>query len=133
MLGVPVDGIYGPITQRAHQNHLDVIDRTPVPNLTPVAAKPWWASRAVLGLLATALALVAGQMGFEVDDAQLTGVLLQAVELGGLALATWGTVRRKAPVDPTLVARLGTRDIRLPLPAYRPSPPSDPRGSFSDY
>lgn len=132
-LGVKVDGIYGPITQRAHQAHLDAVDLSPVPNVTPVAANPWWASRAVLGLLASVLAGLLGKYGWEANADELTGILLQAVELGGVLVAFWGTVARKAPVDPTLVARLGTRDIRLPVPAYRESKTDDPRGSFADF
>jgi len=133
-LGVEPDGIYGPITQAAHRAHLDVVDQTPIPNVTPPAAKPWWASRAVLGLLASVLAMIAGRMGWEISDDQITPILLQAVELGGLALAAWGTVRRTAPIDPTLVARVRGADVRLPVRAHGASNASnDPRGVFRDY
>lgn len=134
-LGVRVDGIYGPITQAAHQAHLDAADTTPVPTLTPPEAKPWWASRAVLGLLASALAAIAGRWGWEVDHSSLTAVLLQGVEVAGLALAAWGTVRRTAPIDPTLVARLpGGRAVRLPVRAHGAgASDTDPRGVFRDY
>jgi hypothetical protein len=134
-LGVRVDGIYGPITQAAHRAHLDAADTTPVPTLTPAPAKPWWTSRAVLGLLASVLAMLAGRLGWEIADDQITALLLQAVELGGLAVAAWGTVRRRGAIDPTLVARLpGGNDVRLPVRAIRQSPPgNDPRGVFRDY
>lgn len=135
-LGVKADGIYGPITQAAHQAYLDRINDTPsVPNITPPPAKPWWASRAVMGLLASVLAMIAGRMGWEISDDQITPILLQAVELGGLALAAWGTVRRTAPIDPTLVARLpGGRAVRLPVRAHGAgASDTDPRGVFRDY
>lgn len=131
-LGVTPDGIYGPITQAAHRAYLDRINDTPsVPNITPPPAKPWWASRAILGLLATVLASLAGRFGFEVDDDAITPLLLHAVELGGLAVAAWGTVRRSAPIDPTLVARVRGADVRLPVRAER-TPDDDPRGAFRD-
>lgn len=133
VLGEPLDedGIYGLNTQTVHQAHLDAVDRTAVPNVTPPSAKPWWASRAVLGLLAGVLAMLAGRFGWSIDDGQITDLLLKAVELGGLALAAWGTVRRSAPIDPTLVARVGTRDVRLPV-RTNGAPDSDPRGVFRD-
>lgn len=135
-LGVTPDGIYGPITQAAHRAYLDRINDTPsVPNITPPPAKPWWASRTVLGLLASLLATIARRWGWEVDHESLTSVLLQGVEVAGLALAAWGTVRRSAPIDPTLVARLpGGRAVRLPVRTHGPGDPdADPRGVFRDF
>ena len=133
VLGEPLDedGIYGPLTQAAHQAHLDAVDQSAVPNVTPAAAKPWWASRAVLGLLATVLAGLANRFGWEISDDSILPILLHAVELGGLALAAWGTVRRSAPIDPTLAARVGTHDVRLPVRPQRPVD-DDPRGVFRD-
>ena len=135
-----VDGIYGPQTAAAYarfesRQDLPAIEmhgeRVAVEPPLAMPAKPWWQSRAVLGLLASVLAMIAGRMGWSVDDGQITDLLLKAVELGGLALAAWGTVRRSAPIDPTLVARVGHRDLRLPV---RPNgaPDSDPRGAFRD-
>jgi len=123
------DGIYGPATDRVHRAWLD--RDTTIPTVTPQPAKPWWQSRAVLGLLASLLAMIAGRMGWSIDDGQITEMLLRAVELGGLALAAWGTVRRSAPIDPTLVARVGTRDLRLPV-RTNGTPDGDPRGAFRD-
>ena len=65
------------------------------------------------------------------DAAVIADILRKAVELGGLALAAWGTVRRSAPIDPTLVARVGTRDLRLPVRTHGAAD-SDPRGVFRD-
>ena len=124
-----VDGIYGPKTDAAFRKQSQE-NITPEVIYPPVA-KPWWTSRAVLGLLASVLALLAGRMGWSIDDGQITDILLKAVELGGLALAAWGTVRRSAPIDPTLVARVGTRDVRLPVRSHGAAD-GDPRGAFRD-
>lgn len=108
------DGIYGPKTAEAYQDWLNQHTPQDVITPAPAAAKPWWTSRAILGLLATVLAMLAGHFGLEIDDATLTPILLQAVELGGLVIAAWGTVTRKAPIDPTLVARVHGQSVRLP-------------------
>lgn len=129
-LGVKADGIWGPKTAAAYAARM-AQDAPQAPVAMPPVSKPWWQSRAVLGLLASVLAMIAGRFGWSIDDGQITDLLLKAVELGGLALAAWGTVRRSAPIDPTLVARVGHRDLRLPV---RPNgaPDSDPRGAFRD-
>jgi hypothetical protein len=127
-LGVPVDGIYGPVTQAAHQAHLDQVDTTPVPNITPPAALPWWRSRAVLGWLAVALAWGVSRYGLTVDSAALTEWLVSATEVAGAGLALWGTWHNRAPIDPTLVARVADRDVRLPVSAYQLDPPRDKPG-----
>lgn len=124
-----VDGIYGPKTDAAFRKQTQE-NITPEVIYPPVV-KPWWQSRAVLGLLASVLAMIAGRMGWSIDDGQITDLLLKTVELGGLALAAWGTVRRSAPIDPTLVARVGTRDVRLPVRSHG-TPDGDPRGAFRD-
>ena len=126
------DGIYGPATEQVHRAWQD--QHTRIPTLTPAPAKPWWQSRAVLGLLASLLAMIAGRMGWGIDEGQITDVLLKATELGGLVLAAYGTLRRTAPIDPGLVARVGTRDVRLPVrPDRARQPDDDPRGVFRDY
>lgn len=125
-LGVPIDGIYGPSTQRAHQAHLDVTDRTAVPNITPLAAQPWWQSRALLGSLAVLGAWVLGRSGWEISSDELTGLLVSIAEAAGAALAIYGTIRNRRPIDPTLMLP----GVRLPLPTYRPSPPQHGPGPF---
>ena len=129
-LGVQADGIWGPITAAAYAARM-AHEAPHAPVVMPPVSKPWWTSRAILGLLASVLAMIAGRMGWSVDDGQITDLLLKAVELGGLAIAAWGTVRRSAPIDPTLVARVGDRDLRLPVRTNR-APDSDPRGAFRD-
>ena len=126
-----VDGVYGQRTQAAYHRYLDDVDPD-TPTVAPEAAKPWWASRTMLGLLAAVLALVAGRFGWEVSDGDLVGVLTQVVEVGGLLVAFWGTVRRAGPIDQTLVARVGDRDLRLPVRAERATAANDPRGVFRD-
>jgi len=130
-LGVQADGIWGPITAAAYAARM-AHEAPHAPVVMPPVSKPWWQSRAVLGLLASVLAMIAGRFGWSIDDGQITDLLLKAVELGGLALAAWGTVRRSAPIDPTLVARVGTRDVRLPVRSHGQADP-DPRGVFRDY
>ena len=129
-LGVKADGIWGPITAAAYAARM-AHEAPHAPVVMPPVSKPWWQSRAVLGLLASVLAMIAGRFGWSIDDGQITEMLLRAVELGGLVLAAWGTVRRSAPIDPTLVARVGDRAIRLPVRTHR-APDSDPRGVFRD-
>lgn len=110
-----VDGRYGEKTKAAYAAYLD---RDPsVPTLVPPAPKPWWQSRAIWGLIATIVAGFASRYGFEVDSEGLTNVLLQIVEVAGLALALFGTVRRTQPLDATLVApglRLPSRAVGVP-------------------
>ena len=117
-----VDGIYGPKTEQAYAGYLD---RDPaVPTAVPPAVKPWWQSRAVLGLLATILVGLARRYGIEVDRGGLTDVLLQVAEVAGVALAFYGTVKRSAPIDPSLVAP-GLRVTALAPPVSAPSQPAD--------
>jgi hypothetical protein len=135
ILGEPLveDGIYGPATDRVHRAYLD--RDTAIPTVTPPPAKPWWASRAILGLLASLIAAIAGRLGWEIADDQITALLLQVVEVGGLAVAAWGTIRRKGAIDPTLVARLPSgSELRLPMRPQRADKPgyADPRGVFRD-
>ena len=126
------DGIYGPKTAEAYQDWLN--QHTPRDVITPAppAAKPWWTSRAILGLLATVLAMLAGHFGLEIDDATITPILLQVVELGGLVIAAWGTIARQAPIDNSLVARVHGQSVRLPSahPLPADGPPDQPSGPF---
>ncbi len=102
--GLREDGIYGPQTAEAYQYYLNQKTPRNVPTPAPPAAKPWYLSRAILGLLASAAATLAGVAGWMVDAHEITTLLVQLVEVGGLVLAFIGTVRRHQPIDPTLVA-----------------------------
>jgi len=118
------DGWFGPATKRAlDQRERDLAEMPP-------PAKPWWRARRMKGLLLA----VGGLAGFfvpalrEVDTASLVDLVwsnLDHVEqlitaagaLVALAGSIWSTVgaaRAKAPVDPTLVARVGAHELRLP-------------------
>ena len=127
-----VDGVYGQNTQAAYRRYLDEVDPD-TPTVTPEAAKPWWASRAILGLIASGIALIVSRWGWQVDGEHLTQLFVEAVQFGGLVLAFWGTVRRAGPIDRTLVARVGDRDLRLPVRAERAAAADDPRGAFRDF
>jgi len=126
------DGIYGKRTREVHRAWLD--QDAEVPTITPEAAKPWWRSRAILGLLTVGLAWAAGKAGWLIDDEQITQIILHVMEAVGLLLAAIGTARRSAPIDPTLVMRLPNRDVRLPVRTHRPpenrSGASDQTGPF---
>ena len=128
-----VDGVFGQRTQAAYRRYLDEADPD-TPTVTPEAVKPWWSSRAILGLIASGIALVVSRWGWQVDGEHLTQILMEAVQFGGLVLAFWGTVRRAGPIDQTLVARVGDRDLRLPMRAERAAGDQghDPRGLFRD-
>ena len=111
-LGLKADGIYGPKTAQAYQAWLDANTVPSMPTPAPAPAAPWWRHKVVLGLLATVLAGVTARWG--VDANELTEILLKAAELAGLALAAWGTAPSQArPVDPTLMARIGAKSVRL--------------------
>lgn len=97
-----VDGRYGPATRQAYAEYLD--RDIQVPTVVPPAPKPWYLSRSIIGLLATLLASLAKNSGYLVDVGDLTNVFLQLVEVGGVVLALYGTVRRDRPIDRGLVA-----------------------------
>lgn len=112
-LGLKADGIYGPKTARAYQEWLDANTPEVVTTPAPRPAAPWWRHKVVLGLLATVLAGITSRWGVDADE--LTAILLQLAEVAGLVLAAWGTVPTQAvAVDPTLVARVGAKSVRLP-------------------
>ena len=119
------DGIYGPATESAYQRYLRLhtpIDLAPA----PPAAKPWWTSRALIGALAT-IALSVGGIFIDVsavDAKELTDVMVSmSTGIAGL-LALYGTIKRQAPIDPTLVApgiRRPTRRARAGAPEWMQS------------
>lgn len=120
-LGLKVDGIYGPQTHAAYQRWLNENTVESMPTPAPAAAKPWYLSRAIIGILVSAVAVIAERMGWMVDSNDLTTLLIQLMEVGGLAVAFIGTVRRRAPIDSTLVAP-GVRYANTTYPVQ----PDDP-------
>lgn len=128
--GLVVDGVYGPRTAEAYQDWLNQHTPQDVITPAPAAAKPWYLSRAVIGILVSLIAVITERMGWIVDANTLTTLIVQLAEVAGLALAFIGTVRRRAAIDSTLVAP----GVRLPTRA-RPVPADDPdvshlRGPF---
>lgn len=136
----PIDGIYGPLTKRAYdayitERHIEIS----VPILTPEPAKPWYASSALLGALVTIAGAAAGLAGWEFDAESAKELLPAVITLAGGILAWVGTVKRKNPIDPTLMARVGAHDLRLPsrvrrepLPTGRDAEHRNPRGLFGE-
>ena len=126
------DGIYGPATAAAYQHYLD---RQALP--APPASKPWWTSRALLGAVATILVSAGGLFMdlSSVDRGELTDVLVAlSTGIAGL-LALYGTIKRQAPIDPTLVApgiRRPTRRARAGAPEWMQSESMPPRADASE-
>ncbi len=118
-----VDGRYG---QKTRDAYADYLDRDPeVPTQVPPAPIPWYLSRSILGILASLIAVIAERMGWMVDSNDLTILVMQLLEVGGLALAFIGTVRRRAPIDSGLVApglRLPTRANQVPADSQANKP-----------
>ena len=130
-LGLTPDGIYGPKTAQAYQRWLDANTVPSMPTPAPPAAKPWYLSRAVIGILVSLIAVIAERLGWTVNANELTTLVVQLAEVAGLALAFVGTVRRRAPIDGTLVVagvRLPTR--ASPVPAKRENDIDHLRGPF---
>lgn len=115
------DGIYGPETDAVYTAWLDR-DQA-VPTVTPAPAKPWWTHKALLGGLATMIAAGLAFYGLEVDSGKLSEMLVGAVTAITGAISIWGAIREQGGVDPTLVARAGTRAVRLPWRVRRPEMP----------
>lgn len=112
-----VDGVYGPATAEAYQDWLDQHTPQEVNTPAPPAAKPWYLSRAVIGILVSLIAVITERMGWIVDANTLTTLAVQLAEVAGLALAFLGTVKRRAAIDPSLVLpglRLPTRASQVP-------------------
>ena len=124
--GLREDGIYGPKTAEAYQYYLNQKTPRNVPTPAPTGAKPWYLSRAVIGVLVSLIAVITERMGWIVDANTLTTLVVQIAEVAGLALAFVGTVRRRAPIDPTLAApglRYPTRAPDLPAGGHPHQPP----------
>ena len=137
------DGIWGPVT---HAAYTDYEDRTKPdePTVAPPPARPWYLNSTLLGLIASAAAMLANRRGWLIDSDQLAQILTQGVEYGGLVLAFIGRLRDQAPIDPRLaVPAAGPRLAQLqrpelsPRPGYGPQPVArshpdgaDPQGGF---
>ena len=112
--GLREDGVYGPKTAEAYQYYLNQKTPRNVPTPAPAGAKPWYLSRAVIGILVSGAALAANLWGWEVDVEQ---AITLAVGIGGFVVSLIGTIRRSRPIDATLIApgvRLPTRATPVP-------------------
>jgi hypothetical protein len=130
------DGVLGPKTRRALQLRDRDLAEMPAP------AKPWWESRRGRGWAKLAAGTVVGTVALfwsgaeNIDAARAVEIIYEsgpqidaAIEIGkrlaeiaGLLLAAFGfgqsvhgAIKAKGPLDPSLVARVGSRDIRLPV------------------
>ena len=155
------DGWLGPATRAALQRREQDLAEMPAP------PAPWWRTRRVWGLISAASGLAGLFVPAlrEVDTTYLIELIwdnLDHVEqlitaLGALATVAgtvWGVIgaaKAKGPIDPTLLARVGDHDLRLPARRVDPDRlrqpaqklPSDPwprstywsrndRGPFGD-
>lgn len=100
-LSVKIDGVYGPETHDAYQAWLNANTPESMPTPAPAAAKPWFLSRAVIGILVSMAALAANVWGWEIDVEEATTL---AVGAGGLLMALVGTLRRRAPINGSVLA-----------------------------
>lgn len=133
------DGLWGPVTARANAKYWSDQDESSVPVVSPAPSMPWWTSRGMWGPLLTMVSVAAGFAGMGFDAAVAATMIDQIIQaaplffaaVGGF-MAWWGRKNAQAPVDPTLVARVGTRDIRLPMLAGSKRAPSDPFGHFGE-
>lgn len=118
----PIDGIYGPNTERAYRDYWATRRvEIQVPVVAPEPATPWWTSRGVWGPLISLVAIGAGFVGMGFDAQEATDALIPILEAIPLVIAAvgafvgwWGRKNAQAPIDPTLVARVGGHDLRLP-------------------
>lgn len=90
-----IDGRYGPQTRAAHARYLNELPPAPTPT---TIAKPWWLSRTIVGVVGVVIVSALG--GRNVDASAITDFLMQAIELGFMALAIWGRIRADRPIAP---------------------------------
>lgn len=98
-----VDGVFGPNTRAAYVDAIRTAATAPVDVLIPPAAEPWWRSRAMIGSLAGLAVPLAALTGYHLDAGYVAEVLTALASFAAAALALWGTLKRRAPIDPTLV------------------------------
>lgn len=134
------DGWLGPATRAALRQREEDLAAMPAP------AKPWWETRRGKGAAKLASGILVGAAGLfwsgaqDIDAAQAVeiiyaagpqidaaialarqlietlGLLLAALGLGQTFVGAWAA---KGPVDATLVARVGDRELRIPARSLR--------------
>ena len=150
------DGILGPVSMRAFESYWDAHpDEIEGPLVVPAPAAPWWQTRRGKGTVKLAAGLVVSIVGLfwsgaeNIDAGQAVEIIYEAgpqidaaisiahqlIEILGLLLAALGLRQTvvgawaaKGPVDPTLLARVGGRDVRLPGRVRRDALPADDNG-----
>lgn len=60
--------------------------------------KPWWQSATIWGALAVVASQGAALVGYQLDAAQVSGLLTDLMGLAGGVLALWGRARAVRPV-----------------------------------
>jgi peptidoglycan hydrolase-like protein with peptidoglycan-binding domain len=121
---VTVDGVWGPRTATAYQRYLATMPVSLA--VAPPADKPWWTSSALIGGLISVAAWGASFAGFQFDVESAKQAIPELVGAIFAVVAVIGTWRRKAPIDPTLIAP----GVRISSPFVRSaSLPSNNNGS----
>ena len=116
------DGIWGPVTDLAYEAYWASRPSVEisVPIVAPAPVMPWWVSRGIWGAILVVASLpVKTLTGIDYEPTEVLDVIMPAVEqipnlmvaVGGF-LAWLGRRNAKAPVDPTLMARIGGHDLR---------------------
>lgn len=131
----PLDGIWGKKSVAAYDAYQK--DQNIEIALTPSPEVPWWQTRRIKGLLTEYSGLILGALGAvsifvpslkEIDYQAIFAIVVQNADaidtliigIGGLMMAfgrivnVIGSVKAQAPIDPSYVARIGGKDIRLP-------------------
>ena len=135
------DGVLGPATQRALTAYELSLAEQPLP------PKPWWKSRRMRGTVKTLLGLLAmvipalANVNIEellthfwsiIDNAEvIIGSIGAILVLFGEVQRTRGAIDATAPIDKTLVTRIGNRDVRLPT-IKKQQKPSNYLGDFGE-
>lgn len=68
------------------------------PTIDGIDPKPWWQSSTMWGALAVIASQGAALIGYQLDVAQLNGLLTDSVGLVGGLVAIWGRAKAVRPV-----------------------------------
>lgn len=129
------DGIWGPVTDEAYSAYWASRPQVEIsiPVVSPAPAEPWWVSGTHWSLIGVVLSGLFGLAGWKLDAGELAALLSMAATVVSGLFGMYRNGKRKGPIDPTLLARVGGHDIRLPPRVYNQRmPPDDPRGAFRD-
>lgn len=131
------DGIWGPVTIRAYEQYWASRPVSiGIPVIAPAPEQPWWVSGTHWSLLAIVASGLLGLAGYVVDSGELTQILATLAATAAGIIGMIRNAKRKAPIDPTLMARIGGHDVRLPRLRRHSMPTGRPPGHadhFRDY